>query len=254
MKVMILTNSDVHGGGRLPAPETWPSLIEPRLSEAIGEPVTCFARAPWPTPDLPSIVERWCEQEAPDVAVYGINAFWFLYESIPLRFGQKLGPFGDRFTDASLKAADVAWLTHNKPFRVARKWAQEHVGGASHFTTQEVIEVSKATVRVLMRDENRVILVRAPVKGTSYDYGQRSLTTRPQRLAEVNEAMREFCAQSHIAFGSGSPPRDPEQRKREKAADGLHSNREGQKTSADRWFDRILPLCQLAKQNRDESR
>lgn len=254
MKVMILTNSDVNGGGLLPVAETWPSLIEPRLSEAIGEPVTCFARAPWPTPDLPSIVERWVQQEKPEVAVYGVNSFWYLYESIPLRIGPKLGPFGDRFTRASLRAADSPILAHNRPYRAVRKWAQDHIGGAPHFTTREVIDVSKATIRVLMRDEDRVIMMRVPTRGTNYDYGKRSRAEKPRKIAEVHDALRDFCAQNHLIFGEPAAPRDPEQRKRERAADGVHNNREGQKSSADRWFARILPLVQQAKQNRGDDR
>lgn len=242
---MVLSNSEVVGGGMLPPEEVWPSLVAPRLTEALGEPVEVFAREIWPDAGLPGTVERWIEREDPDVVVFQVNSFWFLYESVPLRIGRWLGPLGKPFVNASLRAADTPWLTHNAVVRKSRAWAQRHIGGDTHFTTEEVIRVSKETLRMIAKGEARTVAVRAPSRGRSYDYGPKSNLRRQARLAEVRDALSALSKDLHFEFQSGRSPDEPEV-KRSVLGDGVHSDAAGQLVQADKWFGRLLPLCRAA--------
>lgn len=251
MRVMVLSNSEVVGGGMLNAEETWPALVAPKLTEAMGEPVEVFARQIWPDPGLPETVERWIAREDPDVVVYQVNSFWFLYESVPLRIGRWLGPLGKPFVNASLRAADTPWLTHNGFVRTTRKWAQRHIGGDTHFTTDEVIRVSKASIRAIAKGEGRTIVVRVPSRGRSYDYGPKSNVRRQARLAQVQEELGAFSKELHLEFQSGRGADEPEV-KRTVLGDGIHSDAAGQVVQAEKWFRRLLPLCRSAAGERPD--
>lgn len=249
---MVLSNSEVIGGGMLKAEETWPALVAPKLTEAMGEPVEVFARQIWPDADLPETIARWIEREDPDVVMYQVNSFWFLYESVPLRIGRWLGPLGKPFVNASLRAADTPWLTHNVVVRKSRAWAQRHIGGDTHFTTDEVIRVSKASVRAIAKGEGRTIVVRVPSRGSSYSYGPKSELRRQARLAQVRDELGAFSKEIHVEFQSGKGADEPTA-KRTVLGDGIHSDAGGQVVQAEKWFRRLLPLCRSAAAERSGS-
>ena len=128
-----------------------PALAAEALGQELGTPVDVVARAIWPSPKLPSLVERWMDEEEPDLVLMRSRPYAFLYESVPLRIERALGPVGKPVARAGLKAADSPLLAHNAAFHALRTLGLRTIGGVTTYTPQEVVAVLEACVRVIIR-------------------------------------------------------------------------------------------------------
>lgn len=248
MRILGLLNSNVRGGdAKIAEQALFPSRMRGPLSDALGETVEITARVAWPSPLLPSVAERWMHEVQPDLVVFPISSFWFLYESVPVRLERKLGFSGRCISSLSLKAAATPWLAHNAAFQSMRRTAQRTIGGSAHFEPDEVIEVATATIRTLLRQERSYLLVIGPSGGDDWATDEASAGRIAARRAHVEGALNALCRSLHIEYwDTGTMSRMRDARPRSLQGDRLHLDEEGHRRTAEHYLDPIAALCRRA--------
>jgi len=199
VKILRLGNSN-DAEGRVAPEEMTHRVLERALHEATGEDVETIIKRTWPTPELPRAVARWMETLHPDVVVLRVPAFWFNYESVPLKLERKLGRVGKSLGDAGFKAAGTPWLADNAVFHAGRRLAQVTVGGATNFTPEEVIENVSAVVRAVVRTEGAAMMLSGPGARVNHAPTRRAQARDEARRLLVHHALRELCQQVHVEY------------------------------------------------------
>jgi hypothetical protein len=239
VKILRLGNSN-DAEGRVAPEDMTHRVLERALHEATGEDVETVIKRAWPTPELPRAVARWMETLHPDVVVLRVPAFWFNYESVPLKLERKLGRLGKSLGDAGFKAAGTPWLADNALFHAGRRLAQVTVGGATNFTTEEVIENVSAVVRTVLRAEGAAFLLSGPGGRVNHAPTRRAQARDEARRLRVHEALRDLCQQLHVEylgsdvalFGTAAAPK--------LLKDRLHSTGESNAARASDELDAVL--------------
>jgi hypothetical protein len=175
MKVLFLGNSNELYGD-IPESERRTSRAARALEEAFGEPVETVVRTIWPTEKLPGTIDKWMRESGPDIVYLNVVAFWFNFQSVPLKVERMLGPLGRPVKDAGIKASQVPWLGHTALFHWLREICQRVIGGATFFEPDEVTEVISDCVRTIVRHEQAVSCSRDHAvrrTGTSRRSGER---------------------------------------------------------------------------------
>jgi hypothetical protein len=253
VKILGLVSSDAHGGkGNIPKEDLYPAAMQAPLAKAIGEEVEVVARALWPNPGVDRVVARWIEEVQPDMVLFAVSSFWFLYESTPVRIERKLGTPGRLISQGSQKVAATPWLAHNRAFQWGRKQAQRTVGGSAWFEPDEVIARSTDIIREVIRHEGSYLVVSGPGGGERWAQTEEQRNRSEARRDTVDHALASLCAKHHIEYWGKekwAPLRDPG--KASLQGDQLHLDREGHKRVAERYFDVSLGWVQRAKEARD---
>jgi hypothetical protein len=161
MKVLFLGNS-ADSQTDVPADGLYHEIVAREVEERTGEPVEMVLRRAWPNEKFASVVERWVAEERPDVVYLSVIAFWYCYESVPLRVERLGGPVGKPLRDAGLRASKVSWFANNPVFHGARKATTRLVGGDTFFSEREVIENVATALRAVLLDESLAVAVRGP--------------------------------------------------------------------------------------------
>jgi hypothetical protein len=248
VKILALLTSDVHGGdARIAASALFPSLMQDALSEALGEPVEIAARAVWPKPNLPQVVDGWMHAVEPDLVMLSVSSFWFLYESVPLRL-RKFGRPGEIVDRACRTAAATPWLAHNRPFQALRRTVQRGVGGRAHFEPGEVIKTCQLAIRSILQREGAYLVVVGPAGGDEWATDAAAARRIRERRQHVHDAMQVFCRSLHVEYwdaGVVSKMADPQPASRQ--GDQLHLDEQGHKRLAEYYLDASVQLCRRAQ-------
>jgi hypothetical protein len=225
----------------------FPAAMQAPLARAIGEPVEVTARPVWPTPDLPKVVDRWMAEIQPELVVFPIGSFWFLYESTPVRVERRLGRPGRWVNRASQKLAAKKWLAHNRPFQWLRRRTQRTLGGDSWFAPEEVIATAKEVIRTILRYEGSYLVVFCPSGGDRWAPDEGALARFARKRDLVDRAISAFCAEHHIEYWDEAriaPERDP--RPPSLQGDQLHLDRGGHRRAAERYMDMSVGMMKRA--------
>jgi hypothetical protein len=244
VRILLLGNSNDTGnwfeGGR-----NRHEILRDKLVAEFGEPVEVVVKALWPTERVAELLGGWLEQYDPDIVHLGINPFWYSYESVPLRMKRLLGKkAGSAVANTGLGLARNRRLAHNAAFRTVRRWAQRTVGGDTYFTTDQVVERISECIRLVVRNEGTILIVKGTRGRSKPSMSARQLERREQRRAEVHNGLKPLCDQLHVIY-SGSAiaawKTDPNAPKaeRDRVGDGLHSNARGHERMADRLHESI---------------
>ncbi len=234
MKVLWLTNSDeIHGAGPV---EERPSALTARLVEAErGEPIEMIPRVIWPSPELPAIVAGWVERYSPDLVVFHVNAFWFLYRSVPLRLRRRFGRPGAFAARAGFALGEASWFVRTRAYHTLRRFALKTFGGATYFTPEETCEITEACIRRIVSNEGVGLVLRVG------DGAQFAAGASPGALAFVHGRLRAVCSAAHVTCVDAtqavplSPPADFW-----KSGDRVHMTAPGRAWYARRDADAIL--------------
>jgi hypothetical protein len=132
------------------------------LKAAIGEPVEVVTKGFWPSARIPGLVAQWLDEEQPDLLLITATAYPFAYPLVPLRVAGLLGPLGSPVRRAGVGAANTPWIAHNQVFRGLRRFAQLTIGGAYYLSVEEVIANTSEAVRVAVRHEDVVVVLKVP--------------------------------------------------------------------------------------------
>ncbi|MBI5948767.1 MAG: hypothetical protein HY875_11575 [Chloroflexi bacterium] len=234
MKVLWLSNSDeVYGD--LP-PEVRTSSQTARLLEAAtGEAVEVIPRVIWPSPQLPDIIDGWMERYSPDIVLFQINGFWYLYGSVPLLFERKLGRVGKQISRAGLKASRTPWIVKTRVFHLGRRIALRTIGAAYYFTPAEVCETVEACVRRIVRHEGAGLVVQGQFAPAAWN------SAPPGAIAFVHARVAALCESLHITYAAAEPGKGEDINFWTKG-DRLHTSEGGHGWYANRIAAAILPV------------
>jgi hypothetical protein len=224
MKVLWLTNSDDMGDS---VPEEQRSFrIAARLVEAAtGEPVEITPRVIWPSPALPDLIDEWIGRYQPDIVLFKINGFWYLYPSIPLQVERMFGRrVGRPIARAGLKAASTPWIAHRAMFHLFRRLALKVMHGATHFSPQEVAELVERCARRIVRREDLGLVVRGQLAGWS--------NAPPGAELFVHRKVTRLCDELHVAYLARDPEGPLLGAEYYKKGDRLHTDARGHEAHA----------------------
>lgn len=248
VKVLILGNSQ-DTGAFVEEGAKRHYIIRDRLAEEFGEPVEIAVRNAWPNSRMTDYVAKAVEDVDPDLVYVNMTAYPFSYESLPLRIKRVFGRVGgEKVGDAGMRMADSRRWSHNAVFRRLRRIGQATIGGDTHFTPEEVLGRYQELVRILVRREGLVVAVKGPasVSGTGT---KRELKRKEARRQRVHQPMKAFCKQLHVSyFGTDEPLyKSRPIRKGTTVGDGLHSNAEGHRDSADNHYPWIRDAWRISR-------
>jgi hypothetical protein len=251
MRILGLLNSNAAGGdASIPREELFPARMQRALTRSLDEEVEVVARSVWPTPRLPKLVDGWVRDFEPELVVFPVTGFWFLYESTPILLERQLGLPGRILGRASREVAARPWLAHNRAFQWSRGRTQRAIGGQSWFTAEEVIAVSKQVISAVLRREATYLVVVGPSGGEKWarDNGHRE--TLIARRRHVDAAVGEYCRSHHVEYwdeARRSAMTDPEPASLQ--GDNLHLDRNGHQRLAEYQFGLALGWAKRALQH-----
>ena len=240
MKVLILGNSN-DTGAFVPEDVKRHRRLRDQLAAEFGEPVEVTVRNAWPNARMVDYASRAVAEAKPDLVFVNVTNYAYSYESTPLRVKRIFGKVGgERLGDAGLRVADSRKWSHNALFRATRRLAQATIGGDTHFTPDEVAERYERLIRTLLQHEGAVVVVKGPMgKGKADTARQRA--RKEARRQVVHQRLKQLCAQLHVSYvGSEDPYYLSHPRKKgTRVGDGMHSNPEGHRISAEEQFEYV---------------
>jgi hypothetical protein len=239
LKVLLLGSSDDTGSGFVGGKRRQ-EILRDLLAEEFGEPVSVVVRSPWPDLRMAALVERWLTENDPDLVYLNITTFPFSYESLPLRVGRLLGPFGGRVRETGLRMADSKRWAHNAVFRTARRWAQTAIGGDTHFTCDEVITRYSEVIRLVSTRELTCLIVKGPQRFSASSTAPRARQRREAKRLYVQKPLKALCDELHVDYyGRESPTWTETMMPGGTLGDGIHSNAQGHAVLAAEWYRTI---------------
>ena len=252
VKILWVGNSNDRPSAEVPEAQLRHKLLEPRLAEAIGEPVYITSRPLWPRADAAEVMLGWVERFEPDVVYLKANQFWFNHESVPLRFERMFGPLGRPLSRAGLAANSTGWIAHNAPFRAAREFARKRVQGACYFEPSEVVQRLGECIRVVLRNESTYLLVASAYGLTDSSPNEKTRRRKEARRLVVHRGLQRLCSELHVDYLGFDQPHYVTQpvSVRHLQADEFHRDAQGHREDVDKKFNLLLPACQKALEGR----
>lgn len=195
--------------------------IAGKLLEAeCGEPVELTARVIWPSDDLHEVVGRWVQRYEPDVVMFKLDGYWYLFNSLPVRVEQALGRVGGgRVRGWGERAVRHAWFRRSWPYRGARAVAKRSLGTATNFSPEYVADVTERCVRTILAHEGTGLTV----------WGQTGPWAGAPAGAQafMYRRMSALSAKLHVSYVAWDPATPPPGRKGFQLEDGIHRNKAG---------------------------
>lgn len=235
--MLLLTHSDEIYGD-IPEEGRASRQTERFIEQETGKPAEVIPRTIWPSPQLPDIIDTWLERYSPDVVMFHINGFWYLYRSVPLLFERRFGRVGRYVGAAGEKAGRTQWLVETRGFHLTRHVALRTIGGATHFSANETVETVEACVRRIARHEGVGLVVRAPLAIPFL------ATCSKEALRSVDQRVRAVCDRLHVSYYDPDDP--PPETNFWKSGDRLHTSAEGQAWYARKDAQAILSVWREA--------
>jgi hypothetical protein len=199
MRVLKLCTSDEFAGD-LPEEARAYRVAERLITGETGEAVETTLREIWPEATLPELLDRWVERYQPDLVLLVVSAYWFTFESIPLRLEHKFGWLGRRIGKLAERSVAADGVGSRAGVVWARRFARRVIGAEANFTTDQVIQRMEASIQALLRHEDLSVVVRAPTVPLVPERDRRSRTRGEARMIEVDQAMRTLCRRLHLEY------------------------------------------------------
>ncbi len=208
-------------------------LVAKALEAELGRKVEVVVRSVWPAPELPEIIGRWMEKYRPDLVLFKVNSFWYLYRSVPLQLQRRFGWFGKAASSAGKAAARRRWISERWAFHAVRGLLLRTVGGASYFTVAEVVATVEVCTRRMLRHEDVGIVLHPTID---------RWTSNPVKQKQGHDAMKAFAASVHVTYLGADPfdPADWPPKDFYTGRDRLHSNEEANQWIASRQAEALL--------------
>ena len=229
MKILFLGNSsEIYGD--IPEAERRSSRVSQSLEAEFGEPVAVTVRRIWPTADLPALVRRWVDEGTPDIVYLNVISYWFNFRSVPLAFERRLGALGVPIRAVGVKASQVPWIGHTRAFHWTRRRLQRTIGGATHFTPEQVIAVMRECIQAIVRDEHIALVVKGPRSTGDYSPDRQWAEKRRQT---VHRALQAQCRDLHVDYVGTETPRYLTNPSPDLLGDRIHSGSQNHARSAE---------------------
>jgi len=206
MKLLWLGSSNDLAEVRDPSRQA-PAIAAAALSRELGSDVEPVTRPIWPSPRLPSLVQKWMEEQDPDLVYMKSRPYAFCYESVPLRAERLLGPAGKPISRLGFRLADTPRIAHTPVLRAFRRLALATAGGSTFYTPQQVLAVLEACVRIVVRSEKATLVVRGPVGNSDFYHSKDARRRGEEKRRWADRALARFCAELHVPYISAERPR-----------------------------------------------
>lgn len=203
-------------------------IVERAFEAETGERTETVLRAIWPTRELPDLIGDWIERYEPDVVFVKVAAYWFTYESVPLRFQRShLGVLGRGVARAGFRTAETSFA-ETSFFHAARRISRRVVGSAVFFTADQVIDCMTACLRRIAQAEQALVVVRGPLIAEGAGVSAAVERRAEERRQTVDAAMRALCAELRFHYtGRNEPPPRFSDVVRYRGPDRVHLNAAG---------------------------
>ena len=195
------------------------------VEAAIGDEIEIVPRVIWPDPRLPEIVDGWMDRYEPDLVLFKVNAYWYLYKSVPLRIRRRFKRIGRPIASGGERAAAIPWFTKTRAFHWSRSALLKTVGGDTQFPPEHVAALTEECVKRILRDEGRRVIV-----NTTLDHW----TSNPKPQAQVHRRLKAFCESVHCGYLGADIENDPPPPNLYSGGDRLHTNEEGHRWQSER--------------------
>jgi hypothetical protein len=228
-------------------------VVERSLELEIGQPIESIVRPVWPDSRLPSLIDRWLEQDAPDFVFLRINGFWFNYESVPLRLERRLGPVGRPVARLGRRSGEIGWVSRSRAVRALRRSLLRVVGGDTYFTPEQVVERMEQCIRQILRKEDVQLVVRGTDGRIYSELPRRSAMAYARRHRQVNDALRHLCEDMHVPYLGGEEMLDERQVRQRLGADRFHRGEEGHRLAGEEEAEAFLRLWRTSVATRQRT-
>lgn len=201
LKILRLTNSNDFNPA-IPERSRGPALTDAIIRAALDEPVETISRSFWPSERFPPILNEWLDRYEPDLVFIRSAAYWVSFESVPLRFERKLGWLGKWPAKVGNKIGSEPTIASNWLARRGRRAAVRTIGGDTYFTPKAAASHVEDMLRVIVKRESVVALVRGPGH-THNSAGTRRAYARAKSRNEAFESeLKAVCGRMRVAYVS----------------------------------------------------
>ncbi|MGE3074894.1 MAG: hypothetical protein AB7N24_02095 [Dehalococcoidia bacterium] len=223
-----------------------PELMAKMLEAEISHAVTLVTKPIWPSEELPEIIEKWLEREQPDIVWFSTAAYWFTYESVPLRLKNRFGRVGEKVSGAGITAGKDPRFANSATFRLVRRALQLTIGGDTQLTPEQVVERQTKNARTIARHEHIVLILEGPRGRTNFSASKRSAARAERKRLFVHRKLRDLAAELRAGYcGSDETLRAVVGEFRTQK-DKFHMDETGHETSAALDFPTLLEAVKNA--------
>ncbi len=231
-RILWLSNSE-DVSPEIPEEQRSWRLAAGMVETAIGDTIEIVPRVIWPDPKLPDIIDGWLERYDPDLVLFKVNAYWYLYKSVPLRVRRRFKWGGKQLAASGDRIGRIPWFTKTRGFHWGRWVLLRTVGGDTQFPPEHVAALTEECVKRILQDEGRRVIV-----NTTLDHW----TSNPKPQAAVHRRLKAYCASVHAGYLGADIENDPPPPDLYSGGDRLHTNEEGH-----RWQSEKLAAALIAE-------
>ncbi len=206
MRISVLGNSDTNGQNLADRSQSWPVLIQERLSAELGREVTVdsWRFAPY-RPDAVGFAMGLVREAQPDVVIYTLATFWCAFTTVHSRIEQRFGQRAARLA-ARAERSYVRRFEHpageDKPSRpkITKRLARRVIGAAPVMTFDRYISTVSEVIRELARMENTQVLVMA-----DHHFNVAARQTMPnleRTIARIEGMVKAMVLERRLLWGS----------------------------------------------------
>lgn len=199
LKILWLSNSNDTRANLMEGARR-PELMAKMLEQEIARPVTLVTKPIWPSEALPEIIERWIAREDPDIVWLNTAAYWFTYESVPLRLKNRFGRVGGRVSEIGIRAGDDPRFANKATFRLFRRLLQLTIGGDTQLTPEQVVERQTQSARTVARHEQVVLILEGPRGRTNFYASKRTEARAERKRLYVHARLRALALELRAEY------------------------------------------------------
>ncbi len=203
MRISVLGNSDTTGMLLLPPAKPWPSLLQERLSQSLGESVVVdnWLFAPSRT-DAVGYALGLAERARPDVVAITLASFWCAFPTVHGRVQRRFGRRAARLYSRFERGFERYVERGRRPGRVTnlgRRLARRLIGTATIVSFEHFVEVYSAIIRELSQQEQLQVLV----LGDHHYHAaaRRAIPGLEPAIVSIQEAIQPVVAERHLHWG-----------------------------------------------------
>ncbi len=172
-------------------------VAERMLEAASGEEWETVLRGMRPTPTLPDMVEKWVEQEKPDMVVIFLAGYWASFGSTALRIERRVPLVGKRAANVARRVAVTETAARHATVDRVRGIASAIIGVDFNHEPEYLVDLFEGIFRRLLRNEHLVVAVRGPGRPPQR-LTKRQERTSLARAAAFQRGIAEVCNRLHI--------------------------------------------------------
>ena len=236
MRISVIGNSDTTGMLLQPGEKTWPTLLQERLGESLGEPVVVDN---WRfVPYRPGAVERalgLVTEAQPDFVILTLASFWCAFGTVRARverrFGRRAARFYTRAEQAFSRSVERGGRTGQSANAIGRRTARRIIGTSTPMSVDQFIEVYSTLIRTLSQREQLQVLVLGDHHYTAWV--RRAMPAIEPAIARIQAAIQPIVVERKLRWGDLEAALSAGGRREEMITwDGVHMTAEAHERGA----------------------